>query len=627
MTQLPITRMTLYKHGVAFFERRATVRGEEVALSFRVEEMNDILKSLTVIDLSGGQVLGIDYATPQTRSERLAGCSIDLKDNRSLWDLLVCSRGRRVELSLDQGETLTGQLLGLDDRAEYSTSASTLVSLLTDASAAVRTVALERLQGVEILDERGAADLQFFLQTVLTQDEYSSVTVRMSPGEHDLSVSYVAPAPTWRVSYRLVLDPDAEEGAKALLLGWGIFDNRLEEDLQGISLSLVAGMPISFVYNLYSPFVPERPYVEEEGSVVAAPVEFGGVHSMASLDEDLIHPRMTRESLAGAQAVMTEGAMLGELFQYDIQTPVTVGRGQSAMVPVMSADLPYQKDLIYNGEKVATHPVATVRMKNGSGLTLERGPVTVLDTGEYVGEAVLPFTAESGEIVVPYAVELRAKVSESNGSSREIHRVFVKDHYLHFEEWDVRWRVYQLSNKSANPITVLVEHPHLLEYDLFDTTPPKERTDDHLRFEVQAPPWGEASLKVQKRRLLQRRDELLGYSHEALQHYVTQGLLDPKVYNEVHKLLMLHQTVVDHESDLQKIKEDREKIYQAQRHARANMQALSHTGKEGELRARFVAQIEETEVQLRQLEEGEAELKTAIKKVKDQIEAFLKALM
>ncbi len=76
MTTLPITHMTPYKHGVGFFTRRAKLSGEEVRLSFRVEEMNDILKSLTAIDWSGGRVLGIDYATPQSREERLAGCTI-----------------------------------------------------------------------------------------------------------------------------------------------------------------------------------------------------------------------------------------------------------------------------------------------------------------------------------------------------------------------------------------------------------------------------------------------------------------------------------------------------------------------------------------------------------------------
>jgi len=633
--------MTLYKHGVGFFERRAQLSGEEVELSFRVTEMNDILKSLTAIDWGGGQVLGVDYATPQSREERLAGCSIRLDDDRSLRDLLACLRGRRVALSLDQGEMVTGKLLGLDEPSERQPLASAMVSLLLDETAMVHTVALERVQNVDILDERGAADLRFFLQTSLTQDEYRSVTVRMSPGEHDLSVSYIAPAPTWRVSYRMVLDPQAKGGPKALLLGWGIFDNRLEEDLLRISLSLVAGMPISFVYDLYTPFTPERPEVKEEARVAAAPVEFDGVALGAEMVERApraMHAAMAapappamqkmaaREAFATAQTVTTKGEALGELFQYVIQTPVTVGRGQSAMVPVVSADLSYQKDLLYNGRKMATHPVATLRMKNASGLTLERGPVTVLDDGEYVGEAVLPFTAVGGEVVVPYAVELGVKVNESSGSSREIYRLFIKGSYLHFEEWDVRWHEYRLSNQTANAVAVLVEHPRSPQYELFDTPSPDEHTDTYLRFEVQTPPWGEAVLKVQERRLVSRYEEVQKQSHQTLQRYLKQGLLDRKVYDQISKLLMLYDTIADYEKQLKQLEAERDKIYKAQQQVQGNMQALSQVGKEGALRAKYVEQLEATETQLRELERREAELKAAIKQVEDEIAARIKAL-
>ncbi len=181
-------------------------------LSFRVEEMNDILKSLTAIDWGGGQVLGIDYATPQSREERLAGCSIRLADDRSLRDLLVSLRGRRVRLLLDQEEEVAGTLLGLDDEAPQP-SASLRSATAPGFAAAGRDGPGAKgrpgwVQGVEILDERGASDLRFFLQTALTQEEYRQVTIRLTPGEHDLSVSYIAPAPTWRVSYRLVAGRD-----------------------------------------------------------------------------------------------------------------------------------------------------------------------------------------------------------------------------------------------------------------------------------------------------------------------------------------------------------------------------------------------------------------------------------
>lgn len=644
MQHLPITRMTLYKHGVGFFERRAQFGGEEVELSFRVEEMNDILKSLTAIDWGGGRVLGIDYATPQSREERLAGCSIRLDNARSLRDLLVGLRGRQVRLFLDQEEELAGILLGLDEVEEDQPLATSLISVLLADGARVAVASLGRAQGVEILDERGAGDLRFFLQTALSQERYRSVTIRLTPGEHELSVSYIAPAPTWRVSYRLVADPPDEKGAgKALLQGWGIFDNRLEEDLQGIALSLVAGMPISFVYDLYTPFTPERPVVEEEARVAAAPVAFEDtMRSMGALPETppafgaglsmkMMAPApapaaVSRDALAQAAQVSTKGESLGELFQYVIQTPVTVGRGQSAMVPIITSDLEFHKDLLYNGRKLPTHPVATLRLRNTVGLTLERGPVTVIEGGEYVGEAVLPFTVTGGEVVVPYAVELGVKISEQSINNREIRRLDFKGAYLQFEEWDVHQQLYRVTNTTARPLTVLVEHPRNTAYELFDTPQPAERTEETLRFAVAVAPQSETTFKAQERRLTRRQEDLQRQSYEGLQRYLKQGLLDQRMLDQISKLLMLWNTITDYEKKLAELDAERAKIYQAQQQIQGNMGALTQTGKEGALRARYVEQLEATEEQLKGLARQEEDHKTAIAQVKADIETRLRAL-
>lgn len=647
MTNLPITHMTLYKHGVGFFERRAALSGEQVELSFRVEEMNDILKSLTVIDWGAGQVLGVDYATPQSREERLAGCSVRLGDERSLRDLLAGLRGRRVRLLFDQGEAAVGTLLGLDEVAERHPMATSPVSLLLDETAQVQVVTLGRVQGVEILDERGASDLRFFLQTALSQEDYRQVTIRLTPGEHDLSVSYIAPAPTWRVSYRLVTDPLVEGGPRALLLGWGIFDNRLEEDLQGISLSLVAGMPISFVYDLYTPFTPQRPVVEEEARVAAAPVDFAeayerpvemerearvlGMGAPKALRAAAMAPApgrrgVSREALEKAAPVTTTGEALGELFQYVIGTPVTVGRGQSAMVPIVSANLDYRKDLLYNGSKMPAHPVATLRLKNETGLTLERGPVTVLEGGEYVGEAVLPFTVIGGEVVVPYAVELGVKVREQSGSRKEIHRLYVKGAYLHFEEWDVRWREYQFNNSTAQAMTVLAEHPRTAHYDLFDTSEPQERTDEHWRFQVNVPARGETALRVQARRLVSRREKLERQSFKGLGSYLRKGLMDRGTYDQVAGLLKLWEEIADNEQRLGEVEKERSKIYKAQEQIQGNMGALSQQGKEGALRARYVTQLEASEEQLKALVRRESDLKGEIEHLKREVKQRIQGM-
>src|ERR1035438_5357890 len=60
--ELPIRRIMLYKHGVGYFERSgSTTAGVDIVLEFKASEMNDVLKSLTLLDRSGGRVSGVSY--------------------------------------------------------------------------------------------------------------------------------------------------------------------------------------------------------------------------------------------------------------------------------------------------------------------------------------------------------------------------------------------------------------------------------------------------------------------------------------------------------------------------------------------------------------------------------------
>lgn len=652
MTSLPIVQMTLYKHGVGYFVRAGAATGDRVDLTFPAEAMNDVLKSLTVLDKGGGQVLGVEYPTPQTLEERLEGCTVRLGSETALFDLLVSLRGRRVQLLLDQREYLVGQLVGVDRPPRRKPLGEGLASLLLDGTRQVNGVALGRVRAVEILDARAGDDLRFFLDTSATQESQRTVTVRLSPGAHDLSISYVAPAPVWRVAYRLVVEESAsateeaagsssKEGRRALLLGWGIFDNSLEEELNGVSLSLVAGMPISFVYDLQTPRTPERPLVHDEARLAAGPVAFEGavaargksmLRSAAEAPQAMemaapapMMAAMSADALAQATPLAVASQDLGERFEYAIQTPLTVGRGQSAMAPVVSAWLEARKELLYNGSKLAKHPVATLRMVNTSGLTLERGPAVVLENGVYAGEAVMPFTAAGGELTAPYAVELGAQVNEESGARRELAALRIGGHYLSYEEWDIRWRDYRVANNTDRALAVLVEQRRTAQYDLFDTPAPAEQTAEFVRFAVAAPPHGEATLRVSERRLLVRREEIRRLSGAALQGHLKSGLLDAKAYNRLAELLGLWSQAAEHEKRLAEIEKERGKVYTAQEQARNNMQALSGDGKEGELRASYVARLAASEEQLAKLAEEEKQRQAEIQRLNRAIDAGLAA--
>src|SRR5258708_89372 len=55
--QLPIRRVILYSNGVAYVERRGMVTGNaEVNLSFKQSQVDDVLKSMIVLDLGQGKI-------------------------------------------------------------------------------------------------------------------------------------------------------------------------------------------------------------------------------------------------------------------------------------------------------------------------------------------------------------------------------------------------------------------------------------------------------------------------------------------------------------------------------------------------------------------------------------------
>ena len=56
---LPIRRVILYSNGVAYIERRGTVSGRaEISLSFKQSQVDDVLKSMIVLDLGQGRIGG-----------------------------------------------------------------------------------------------------------------------------------------------------------------------------------------------------------------------------------------------------------------------------------------------------------------------------------------------------------------------------------------------------------------------------------------------------------------------------------------------------------------------------------------------------------------------------------------
>ena len=71
-SRLPVKRVVLYKNGVGYFEHSARVHGDqELGIDFTTAQLNDVLKSLTVVDLGDGRISGVRYNSIAPLGERL----------------------------------------------------------------------------------------------------------------------------------------------------------------------------------------------------------------------------------------------------------------------------------------------------------------------------------------------------------------------------------------------------------------------------------------------------------------------------------------------------------------------------------------------------------------------------
>ena len=264
LAKLPVRRVVLYKNGVGYFEHTGRISGDqELGIHFTTAQLNDVLKSLTVVDLGEGRVTGIRYDSIAPLDVRLRGLRLPLGEQPTQAGFLNALRGSRVEVRNGM-VTAVGRVLSIEPKTHKAPKSEELIetaelSLITD-SGELRTFTLGPSTSVRVLEKEIGQDVSRYLnllESARSNDLRRMVISDSGKGERDLFVSYISEVPIWKSTYRIVLRKDA----KPLLQGWAIVDNTVGEDWSNVQLTLVAGSPQSFVQNISQPLYARRPTV------------------------------------------------------------------------------------------------------------------------------------------------------------------------------------------------------------------------------------------------------------------------------------------------------------------------------------------------------------------------------
>jgi hypothetical protein len=312
---LPVKRVVLYKSGVGYFEHLGRVRdSQDVTIPFTSGQLNDVLKSLTVLDLNGGRITGVEYGSAAPMDRQLGDLRLPVSEKASLTEFLGALRGARLEIRSGTS-VITGRLLSVERKTRIA-GGTTLevdyVSLLVD-NGELRTTELTPAFSVKLLDRGLPGKMDRFLDVVSAgreADVRRMVISTAGTGDRSLFVSYISEVPVWKTTYRIVLGAKA----KPLLQGWAIVDNTVGEDWDKVELSLVAGAPHSFIQNLSQPYYTRRPVVPVPEEILVSPQTYeatlisgGGVLSGTVTD-----PAGAAIPNVAVQAFAENGALVGQ---------------------------------------------------------------------------------------------------------------------------------------------------------------------------------------------------------------------------------------------------------------------------------------------------------------------------
>lgn len=511
-TEIPLKQVALFTSGVGYFERSAEISGAtETELNFKTEQINDLLKSLVLLDESGAPVRAATYESSDPVERTLKSFSVDLTDNPNLGDLLNRMRGIAVRVNANARDW-TGLIIGVETQkkiVEREICEVKILNLMSGKSA--RAIPLETVQEIEVLEPSVQSDLESALQTLAGSHEQGKKKVRLnfaSGSKRIVRVGYMLETPVWKTSYRLVI----ENGREPFLQGWAHVENMTDEDWDGVTLSLFSGRPLSFIQNLYDPLYLRRPVVRMAQEAGLAPPEYEGALNVADgvlADAPAVAKSRVRREFAakmaagappqqeramrmdvsaedmggGAAESMAAAHATGELFEYQIREPLTLPRRQSAMLPIVNQTVKGRALSIFDAAVNSRHPLNGLEIENTSGLFLMQGPATVFEDGMYAGDARLPDTQRGEKRLLSYALDLAVEARlESRGEPEEIVSMKIIRGALIFQRKFVNTVVYTFRSKRDKERNILIEHPLREGWTLVEPAEGVEKTRNAYRF-------------------------------------------------------------------------------------------------------------------------------------------------
>jgi uncharacterized coiled-coil protein SlyX len=648
--QVPVRKIVLFTSGVGYFEHTGQVEGDATAtLMFSTDQINDVLKSMLVMDLSdAGGVASVNYASQEPLAHALRSFAVDLSSNPTMAGLMAQLRG--AEVTIQAPREMTGVIFGVETRQERLITDGTttvftqaILNLVTDDG--LRAVPMDDIQQITLVDEDLQEELNKALALILASRDTDHKPVDINfvgEGTRDVRIGYVAEAPMWKTSYRLDLSGDQPR-----VQAWAIVENTSDSDWTDVHLSLVSGMPVSFIQDLYTPLYIPRPVITPKrasavvrgrsASFIGPRMEMdllemdlsqaGGSGDAWAEDgydiRDYAPAAAPAEASRSNMATVASGAAAGELFRFDLPEPVTLDRKTSAMLPLLDTDIQAEKVSIFNAAMGMTNPYNGVLLTNSSGMKLPAGPMTVLDGGMYAGDAILNHLAGDDDQLISYAVDLMVEVDAVDKYTSDLTAVKIVRGVLVMTHKTVFEQTYTVENKADAVRMMIIEHPYSPAMTLITPAEAFEQTPDWYRFRLEVPAGETRDLLVTTEQVHDERIAVMNCSAGTLAGYRKTGAFSEDVLDALAQVVAKRQEIGQLSEQLAALRQEVADLERSQNRLRQN---LATVGNDSDLGREYLRKMAEQETRFDEIDKEIDELTEALRQANDALATFVNNL-
>jgi len=589
-SELPLKRVVLSSTGLAQFTHVGDVTpGSSLSLPVRVDQVDDVLKSLTIFAAPGTLgAVSLPGKTPLT--ELFRDLPFDQSALASQAALLNALVGAEVEI--EGSVNAAGRVFRVEDEAAQLPNNGGVVrrhrlTLLT-AKGLVQAV-LEDLTALRFADPATRAQVDKALTGLAGNraKDLRTLSIALSGDAKSAAFSYVVAAPVWKTAYRLVLP---KEGGKARLQGWGVLENLTGGDWKDVELTLVSGNPVALKQQLYTAVFVDRPEIpitagvrivpkkdEAEArkslraggpALRAAPAPAFAVAEKSAGEADFALP----QSLGTAtQAAEAEEAATQVLYRFPGK--VTLASGSTLLVPFVDASVSASRTFIYQRDTNEHHPLAAVRLTNDGESALPGGIITAFETGgdgaaNFAGDAQLPLLPKGATRFVTFALDGRTDIRRiDHGVTRvRLGKAVAGTLTLTTKS---RWAIdYEITPPATEDREVLIDEPRADGWKPVAEATDIEETATRLRQKVAAPAGKTAKATLARERVDQETVVLTSLSPDDIAanlsglENATPALKEAisKLGAVVDSLSKLNDRKSDIDSERKKIGDDQDRI-------------------------------------------------------------------